>query len=55
LPETNKEKQPSQEPEDDDEELGPCGFLVCDEAKLERLACCHCEMNPENQDWDDEV
>lgn len=46
-----KEKQPSQEPKDDNEELGPCGFLVCDDRKVTGFVACECcELNPTTYD-----
>lgn len=50
MTESHQEKQPSQEPKDDGEECGPCGFLLCEDAIIERTACNHCELNPEGED-----
>ena len=48
------EPQPSQEPKDDGEELGPCGCLKCEGAKVEATACLHCPINSENMQYSEE-
>lgn len=48
------EQQPSQEPEDDGEKLGPCGDAVCQDAIVESTACDHCELNPSTEEYEEE-
>lgn len=48
------EKQPSQEPLDDGFELGSCGCEVCQDRKINGwIACEHCQLNPENEIYDE--
>lgn len=49
------ERQPSQEPEDDGEKLGPCNDVVCQDAIVSGgLSCNSCSDNPMSEENDDE-
>jgi hypothetical protein len=47
-------KEPSQEPADDGEKLGPCSDVVCQDAIIESTACDHCELNPMTLEYEEE-